>query len=156
VEYQNNHTKVAIGCKEEDHGLFHQTPSNHIKGQGCPKCLHRNETRVEIALNKLGIKHTKISIEANNRKYYPDFFLPDYNMYIEYQGLQHYEGRRFSSKITQVDADAELILQQKRDIEVRQYCKENGIGLLEIDGRKYQGKRIEKFLTEYFAGKLIK
>lgn len=36
VDYINNQTKVCIICPK--HGEFWQTPSNHLKGQGCPKC----------------------------------------------------------------------------------------------------------------------
>ena len=36
VEYVNNATKVKISCSE--HGVFEQTPANHLNGNGCPKC----------------------------------------------------------------------------------------------------------------------
>ena len=36
VDYVNNSTKVCIICPK--HGEFWQIPSNHLKGQGCPKC----------------------------------------------------------------------------------------------------------------------
>lgn len=36
VEYVNNHTKVCIICPE--YWEYRQTPSNHLKGQGCPVC----------------------------------------------------------------------------------------------------------------------
>lgn len=36
VEYVDNKTKVCIICPE--HGEFWQTPKQHLKGQGCPKC----------------------------------------------------------------------------------------------------------------------
>lgn len=36
VEYKNNKTKVKIICPE--HGVFEQTPDNHLSGQGCPYC----------------------------------------------------------------------------------------------------------------------
>ena len=36
VEYTNYHNKVKIICKE--HGQFEQSPSHHLKGQGCCKC----------------------------------------------------------------------------------------------------------------------
>lgn len=36
VEYVNSQTKVKILC--ERHGLFEQTPTCHIGGQGCPVC----------------------------------------------------------------------------------------------------------------------
>ena len=34
--YINTQTKITITCKT--HGDFNQTPANHIRGQGCPKC----------------------------------------------------------------------------------------------------------------------
>ncbi len=36
VEYININTKVKIICKE--HGIFEQSPSTHINGNGCAKC----------------------------------------------------------------------------------------------------------------------
>ena len=36
VNYINSSTKVCIICPE--HGEFYQTPSAHLRGQGCPKC----------------------------------------------------------------------------------------------------------------------
>ena len=36
VEYINNKHKVCIICPA--HGSFWQTPSGHLKGQGCPRC----------------------------------------------------------------------------------------------------------------------
>jgi hypothetical protein len=36
VVYTTAHTKVPITCKE--HGIFWQSPSNHIQGTGCPSC----------------------------------------------------------------------------------------------------------------------
>jgi len=36
VDYKNNKTKVSIICKK--HGLFYQTPNDHLSGYGCKKC----------------------------------------------------------------------------------------------------------------------
>ena len=36
VDYKNNSTKVTIICPI--HGEFEQTPNNHLRGKGCPKC----------------------------------------------------------------------------------------------------------------------
>lgn len=38
VKYTNNITPVNIICQV--HGVFKQTPSNHLKGRGCFKCSH--------------------------------------------------------------------------------------------------------------------
>ena len=37
TNYINSRTKVCIICPE--HGEFMMTPSNHLNGQGCPKCM---------------------------------------------------------------------------------------------------------------------
>ena len=36
VDYIKNNVHIEIGCKK--HGWFWQTPSNHLRGTGCPKC----------------------------------------------------------------------------------------------------------------------
>ena len=36
TEYTNIFKSVSIGCK--DHGVFKQSPKNHLRGQGCPEC----------------------------------------------------------------------------------------------------------------------
>ncbi len=36
VDYTNAKTKIRIICPI--HGVFEQTPNNHLKGQGCPSC----------------------------------------------------------------------------------------------------------------------
>jgi len=36
VEYKNNHTKIKIICPE--HGVFEQTPANHLRSGGCAEC----------------------------------------------------------------------------------------------------------------------
>lgn len=37
VKYIDSHTKVIIECLR--HGDFTQRPTNHLRGQGCPKCV---------------------------------------------------------------------------------------------------------------------
>jgi len=39
VDYINNDTKIIIICKK--HGEFQQSPYNHLKSNGCPKCSGR-------------------------------------------------------------------------------------------------------------------
>jgi hypothetical protein len=38
VKYKNNRTNVKIKCYV--HGIFEQTPSNHLRGKGCPYCAN--------------------------------------------------------------------------------------------------------------------
>lgn len=36
VDYKDSHSPVRIRCDE--HGIFKQSPTNHLQGQGCPSC----------------------------------------------------------------------------------------------------------------------
>ena len=36
VSYKNNATKIKTTCK--DHGVYEQTPKDHLSGNGCPNC----------------------------------------------------------------------------------------------------------------------
>lgn len=53
VIYVNNKTKVEITCLK--HGIFEQTPANHMKGKGCAKCAQNvkmtKETFIKNAIN---------------------------------------------------------------------------------------------------------
>lgn len=49
VDYTGAYNKVKIICPE--HGVFEQTPNEHLRGRGCPKCAnisHANKTRKSI------------------------------------------------------------------------------------------------------------
>ncbi len=46
VNYVSTKVKVEIICPI--HGSFWQTPTNHLKGNGCPKCIGQNKTTEEF------------------------------------------------------------------------------------------------------------
>jgi hypothetical protein len=58
VQYANNYTKVKITCKK--HGVFEQTPHNHLNGQGCPKCGKIKNHLSIILTNIEFIEKTKV------------------------------------------------------------------------------------------------
>lgn len=66
-----------------------------------------------------------------------DFYLPEYNIFIEYNGKQHYEYVQYFHK-TRYD----FTRQQIRDNIVRSYCEQNNIKLIEIP---YYLKKSEVF-----------
>lgn len=59
VNYINDNTKVTIICSI--HGEFEQTPSNHKRGQNCPKCNNRKLSLNDIKY-KLSEKHNSFYI----------------------------------------------------------------------------------------------
>jgi hypothetical protein len=95
VEYINIHTKVCIihkKCGKE----FHQTPNSHLNGCGCPHCNRsRLENSVENFLKEKDINfiqnHKGFDWLKNIRNLELDFYLPEYNIGIECQGIQHFK-----------------------------------------------------------------
>lgn len=82
VNYINNYTKIKILCKK--HGIFEQTPANHLKFRRCPKCFGKftktKEKFIEDAVSIHGVKYnyslvkyindsTKIKIICNKNKH---------------------------------------------------------------------------------------
>lgn len=55
INYSNGNSKVSIICKE--HGIFRQTPSNHLSGQKCPKCRKNYKYTREMFIEKANNVH---------------------------------------------------------------------------------------------------
>lgn len=127
-------SKVKIGIICPIHGLFFQRPSAHLYGQGCPHCNEsKGEKKVAEWLDNHNIKYERqyrinlpISLFSSNRLWV-DFYLPDYNTFIEYNGPQHYRRYEFWHK-----TEDEFRDQQVRDQRLREYCKSQRIQLIEI------------------------
>ena len=52
---KNTHTKVKIICPI--HGVFEQTPKEHMKGSGCPYCSHNVRKTTEQFIDEANIVH---------------------------------------------------------------------------------------------------
>lgn len=146
IKYVNAYSKVEIVCPK--HGPFWQTPYAHLKGEGCPICSKTRGNRSK------GEKIIENWLKDNNIKYIynfqiqmdiivgksniilVDFYLPDYNLFIEYNGIQHYMPVEYFGGKIQFDK------QQKRDSILEGYCSKNSIKLLVI---KYDQKKEEIF-----------
>lgn len=155
--YNNNYTKINWQCLVCNNIWLAKSSEitrmgKRTMGSGCPECAcGRNEKIVGMALDQLKIEIAKLRIDLpNGQKIFPDFYLPTINAIIEYNGIQHYEPTRFGS-MTKIKAEYCLIKQQQRDMLLRQYCNDNNILLLEIDGRKYKGIKLRNFVLNYFG-----
>ena len=142
VEYIDAKTKVKIGCPV--HGIFEQNPSNHLNGQGCPIC---NNSKGEIiisnylSINKIDFITQYKFKECKNIRSLPfDFYLPKYNMCIEFDGKQHFES------IEKFGGEEALLKNMERDNIKNKYCIDNNIKLLRI--RYDQIDNIENILNK--------
>lgn len=141
-----NH-KVEIICPI--HGKFYQTKSAHVHGQGCPKCNQSHgENKIDCFLKYHNIKYIrqyKIRIgnslfSINNVKV--DFYLPNNNLIIEYNGEQHYMFIKHFHK----DYETFIRKQTERDLNLKKWCKSNNVKLLIISYKQYD--KIDKILLK--------
>lgn len=135
VEYKRNNINVEIVCPT--HGLFRQQPINHLRGNGCPRCkISKGERLIINRLDDLNIEYIREHTfhdcigTAGMLKF--DFFLPNENLLIEYDGEQHYRPVRFHRRMTEECAKNMFQRTQLHDSIKNQYALENNIELLRI------------------------
>lgn len=78
--YVNNVTPIGIECKE--HGIFKQTPGNHLKGIGCAKCSGNRKLTIDEFIEMANKKH-------NNLYKYPNSKYKNYESDIEIECPKH-------------------------------------------------------------------
>lgn len=129
VEYTGVDTKVCIICPI--HGEFWQTPYVHTSmGCGCPVC---NRSKLEEEIAKL-LDSENIIYEYRKRDFdwlcrmELDFYIPNLNVAIECQGLQHFQPVDFGDKNINIKEAFESTIY--RDNKKKQLCDEHNIKLL--------------------------
>ena len=101
-EYTNAKTNVRIRCNQC--GFIRDTKPNTFLDSGyCPKCgdkTSRGEAVIKKYLERYGIdfETQKYFQDWNIGIHYFDFYIPKYNLIIEYHGIQHYEFNTFFHK----------------------------------------------------------
>ena len=128
-EYVNTETKMKHKCKVCKHE-WEVKPGNILAGKGCPKC---NESRGEKNIgNYLNInrifyipQHTFDDCK-DVRKLPFDFYIPELNMCIEYDGEQHFK------VVDHFGGEEGLKIRRNHDQIKTNYCEQNNILLLRI------------------------
>jgi len=147
-KYQKANIKIEVRCKKCGH-VWNVTPNSLLSNHGCPNECEAGETRsfTEKFImsffdnNKITYISQKVFDSCKYKAVLPfDFYLPDYNLCIEYQGehhyfpIEHFGGQKFFE------------IQQIRDQIKHKYCENNNIKLLCIP---YTDKnKIEKILEK--------
>ena len=129
VDYVTTDTPVKIICPE--HGVFEQTPENHIAGGGCQKC---NYSHLENMLERLLVKY-----DTTPQAKFPwlerkrlDFYIQDHNVGVECQGGQHF------FPVLYFGGDETFETTVTRDIAKASQCDDNGVRLVFITTKKYK------------------
>jgi hypothetical protein len=133
VNYSKANTPVTIICKK--HGKFNQIPRTHIQGSGCPICKEsKGEREIRLWLIKNGIQFISQHKFPNCKNIKPlpfDFYLPHYNMCIEYQGEQHYTNKNLfggKNRLNYIKTNDEIKLN---------YCLINNLDLCTISYKEF-------------------
>jgi hypothetical protein len=134
VFYTNSHDKVEIICKK--HKSFFIRPCDHINHkQGCPKCsMSKGEMKIMGYFDRLNIdyNHNYSFDDCRDKLTLPfDFYIPEYNLCIEFDGEQHYR------PIKWFGGDKNFKSQKKRDYIKDMYCLDNKISLIRISYLEY-------------------
>lgn len=121
-------------------------PGNILSGCGCPLCKResKGERRVRLWLerNSISYESQKIFDDCYDIKPLPfDFYLPDYNLIIEYDGKQHFEPIKYFG------GEKGFQRTVKHDNMKNEYCKNNRISLLRIPYNKNIEEELNNFLS---------
>ena len=129
VNYINRDTDIVLKCKKCNKE-FSINPHNHLKrGDGCPFCkISKLEKDVYNRLLKEEIKfemHKRFDWMSSGKSHKSlDFYLPDYNIAIECQGMQHFNPIGFFG------GEKAFEKQVKNDKLKYETCKDKGIDIL--------------------------
>lgn len=126
-EYINTDTPIMVNRIQCGH-TFKVSVAHILKNKYyCSFCnMSRGEEIVKDYFFNNNIKFIRQYKIDIYKTCYIDFYLPDYNIFVEFNGIQHY------SPVEHFGGEEKFQEQQKRDSPVREYCKKNKIRLIEI------------------------
>lgn len=142
TNYINSKTKVCIICKE--HGEFLQLPTHHLNGVGCPMCKNvwKLEEKIKLLCDKNDIKY-------NRQKRFDwlglqslDFYLVDYKIAIECQGVQHFR------PIRQFGGDLEFNKILERDQRKKILCDKHNVKLFYVNYNEDAENKFNEILNK--------
>lgn len=128
--YKNIRTRVVVRCNKCQREWNVSYDKLVHKKTGCPDCIEsagESVIKEYLSLNGISFIRQKRFADCKNRRALPfDFYLPEHNACIEYDGEQHFVGgERWHGKDN-------LIYTQCNDAIKTEYCRKNKINLLRI------------------------
>ena len=147
-KYSGYFQSVTCKCKLCGY-IWEAKPDHLLRDTKYPKC-QRIKSKGEQEIIDILYNHnitfiSQFPIQLDNHKAFVDVYIPEKNIFIEYNGQQHYFPVSFGEKDSSVVMN-KFQKQLERDQKLREYCKIYGITLLEI---KYDILDIEQYLVEH-------
>lgn len=145
--YKNNRTPLK--CYTDDGQIILKNYSNladdYFNYSSGKKHISKGEQKISDVLNELNITFIRqygFSDCRKQNKLLFDFYLPDYNVCIEYNGEQHYKSIKYFG------GKEKLKMQRENDIIKENYCMNNNINLIIIPYTEF--KNIKYILENNF------
>ena len=142
-KYINTETKIKHKCTVCGYE-WTVKPANVLSGKGCPKCNESHgEKNISAYLTKNDIAYiSQYTFDdcKDKRKLPFDFYLPELNICIEYDGEQHYK------IIDRFGGNDGLKIRQLHDEIKTNYCNNNNIPLLRIRYDENIEEKLKNFI----------
>lgn len=143
--YNGAFIKIDCKCKKCSN-IWSVKPTHLLEGHGCPNCLQSTgERTIKSILDKYKVKYIRqqkfddlIGIKGGKLSF--DFYLPDYNLLIEYQGRQHYQPSGYMGGVDKFNYQIE------NDKIKRRYVNLKNINYLEISYKDDIKNKLLSFL----------
>ena len=127
---------VDVICPE--HGLFSQWSHNHFyRGDCCPLCnASIGETKIYeyFITNDIKFIFKYKAHKLMNVDYLRfDFYLPEFDIYIQFNGEQHHKTVMWANSMSLAELNANLIQEQHHDELKFNYCQKNHLDFIVLD-----------------------
>lgn len=147
-KYSGVFSPIKHKCLIDGHEWF-AAPGNILYGYGCPKC---NSSKGEKSIcqwlddNQIKYISQKKFDDCKDIRALPfDFYLPDYNLCIEYDGEQHFKPVNFGG-ISDEEASQNYKTTLRHDHIKNEFCQNNDISLLRISFYENPHEILNNFL----------
>lgn len=145
-DYRGNRQHISIKhltCGHVYKARYSDIQCHHT---GCPYCNSpKGELIISKILNTLNINYEaqKTFDDLKDKSYLSyDFYIPDKNILIEYQGLQHYQ------PVEYFGGDSQFTLQQQHDKLKLEYAKTHNYNLITVPYTENTFSKIKKYLIK--------
>lgn len=155
VEYVSGYTfiskKCVFACKKCSY-QWDSLPTNILGGKSCPKCnMSHGAKNIINYLEKNNIQYCREKRFDGCRGVRPlpfDFYLPQHNICIEYDGEQHFEPVKFGN-CDNDKLDKKFNMRVAYDKIKTDYCNDNKIKLIRIPYTDFND--IDKILDKHLS-----
>ena len=124
--------KCKCDCGNEVTVPSSSLTTKHTLSCGCLNSYYNSY--ISKLLDEAEIEYqSEYQVIIDNDRYRFDFYLPQYNLFIEYDGRQHYSPRFYIGVYKSEELGIEKFNKQKLRDEIKnKYCSDNNINLLRI------------------------